>query len=254
MNYKNEFIYSKAINKVNMTIRIQYASDLHLDQLPSYKMSDLIQPKGDVLILGGDICHIVNIYNHSSFFRYVSVNFQYVIYVPGNHEFYSDIYSMKELEMIVKKFVATFTNVFYLDNSSIFIEDVLFTGSCLWCNPENEPPEWFSIDITKDEISDMYNNSVAYLNKISSLNYPKHVMITHYPPIYMEFKKRKNRSYHDHRYDDYYQNETIQLDNQPSVWIFGHTHENMYNRVKDTMYISNQRKDKSYNKEAILFV
>uniref|UniRef100_A0A6C0KHD4 Calcineurin-like phosphoesterase domain-containing protein n=1 Tax=viral metagenome TaxID=1070528 RepID=A0A6C0KHD4_9ZZZZ len=237
-----------------MPVRIQYASDLHLDQLTSYHLPDLIDPKGDVLILGGDICHIGKISQHLSFFKYVSANFQYVLYIPGNHEFYSDMYSMDELEKMVKKFFYTFQNVFYLNNSSIVIEDVLFTGACLWCNPQNEPPSWFSIDITRDEIAEMFNDSVNYLNKISSLQYRKHVIVTHYPPVHMEFKKRKSRGNHDQRYDEYYQNKTIYLKNPPIAWIFGHTHENVYNRFNETNYLSNQRKDKTYNKAAVFFL
>ena len=233
---------------------IQYASDLHLDQLSSYHIQTLIDPKADVLILGGDICHIETIYKHLPFFQYASSNFQYVIYIPGNHEFYSDSsYTMFELVKIVKNFVKSFTNVFYLDNSSVMIEDVLFTGSCLWCNPQNEPPSWFLIDLTRDEIVDLYNDSVNYLNRVSLLNHPKHVIITHYPPIHLDYKKRKSRNY-DRRYDEYYQNKTIYLPNPPFYWLFGHTHENVCKRLNGTNYLSNQRKDKMYNKAAVFFL
>ena len=237
----------------NMTVRIQYASDLHLDQLNSYHVSEMIEPKGDVLILCGDICHLSNIYRHYTFFQYVSTQFQYVLYIPGNHEFYDDTYTMEELDKVAKKFAHMFPNLFYLNNSSIVINDVLFTGSCLWCNPQNEPPSWFTIDITKEEISEMFHRSVNYINKMSSLNHPKHVMITHYPPIYMEFKKRKSRGGHE-KFNDYYQNDTIILKHSPIAWIFGHTHENTCTKMNDTIYLSNQRKDKTYNKEAVFFL
>jgi predicted phosphohydrolase len=236
-----------------MPVSVQYASDLHLDQLSSYHIQNLIDPKADVLILGGDICHIETAYKHLSFFQYVSTNFQYVLYIPGNHEFYSDTYTMYELAKMIKKFIGVFGNIFYLDNSSIMIEDVLFTGSCLWCNPQNEPPSWFLIDISGDEISNLFHESVNYLNKVSSVNHPKHVIITHYPPISMEYKKRKSRNY-DHRYDEYYQNRTIYLPHSPFSWIFGHTHENVCAKINNTNYLSNQRKDKMYNKSAVFFL
>ena len=236
-----------------MPFSIQYASDLHLDQLSSYHAPSLIEPKADVLILGGDICHIQYIYKHIPFFQFVSTNFQYVLYIPGNHEFYSNMYSKIELTKIAKKYFHSFENVFYLDNSSIMIEDVLFSGSCLWCNPQNEPPSWFSIDIKRDEIAELYEESVNYLKKVSSLNHPKHVIITHYPPIHMELKKRKSRNY-DRKYDEYYQNKTIYLPHPPFSWIFGHTHENVCVKLNNTNYLSNQRKDKMYNKSAVFFL
>jgi Icc-related predicted phosphoesterase len=233
--------------------RVQYASDLHLDQLSSYRMTDLIDIKGDILVLCGDICHFKNIEHHRDFFDYVTSNFQYVIYVPGNHEYYNDDgKTMAELEDSAKKFIKSFPNLFYLNNASVVIEDILFTGTCLWCNPKNDPPSWFAIDITKDDISNMFYESVSYLHKMSSLQHPKHIMITHYPPIYMEFKKQKNR-YYD-RYDEYYQNKTIQVNYPPIAWIFGHTHENICKRQDNTIYLSNQRKDKRYNKNAVIFV
>lgn len=219
---------------------VQYASDLHLDQLTSYISSELIIPKSEILILGGDICHISSIVRHIAFFKYINKSFQYVIYVPGNHEFYSDCYSIGELENHLKHFLKSYSNIIYLNNSSVFIDDILFTGSCLWCDPTNEPPPWFLIDITSDEIKNMHYKSVEYLKKVSCLQYPKHVIITHYPPVMIPTKRNR-------KYDDYYQNSDIYLPYQPPIWIFGHIHENICMKTDSTVYLSNQRKDKKYN-------
>ena len=226
-------------------ISIQYASDLHLDQLTSYEPIDFIYPRSDILILAGDICHIINLNHHLPFFSYISKSFQYVIYVPGNHEFYSNNLSISELEDIMKKFLKNYTNIFYLNNASVFIEDILFSGSALWCDPKNEPPNWFRINISKYEISNMHKKSIQYLDNISSLCLEKHIMITHYPPIYLEHNKKKRLGY-EMKYDDYYQNQKICLKHSPSFWIFGHIHENVITTIDGTCYLSNQRKDKKY--------
>lgn len=233
-------------------ISVQYASDLHLDQLTSYSPTDFIYPKSNILILAGDICHISNITHHQSFFTYVSNTFQYVIYVPGNHEFYSDDMSISDLEKMLKTFLKNYSNIFYLNNASVFIEDILFSGSTLWCDPKNEPPNWFRINLTKDDISHMHKKSVDYLNKISSFfqSPHKHVMITHYPPIYLECNKKK-RSGHERKYDEYYQNQHIYLLNPPSFWIFGHIHENINQTIDGTCYLSNQRKDRKYHTSSV---
>jgi predicted phosphohydrolase len=225
-------------------INIQYSSDLHLDQLTSYNSEELIVPKASILIMGGDICHISKMYRHKAFFQYVSKSFQYVLYIPGNHEFYTEISSIQELEVMAKDFLKGYPNIIYLNNASVFIEDILFTGSCLWCQPVNEPPTWFHIDITADEIKDMYQTSVEYLEKISSIHHPKHIMITHYPPLPLELKKRTGIK---SKYNDYYQNSYISLPHPPMIWIFGHVHENVYIKKDSTLYLSNQRKDKRYN-------
>jgi predicted phosphohydrolase len=227
-------------------MNVQYASDLHLDQLTSYISSQMIIPKANVLILGGDICHIESISNHTHFFQYISKSFQYTLYIPGNHEFYSGSYSIDELEEMVKEFLDLYPNIIYLNNSSVFIEDVLFTGSCLWCNPSNDPPPWFLIDISSNEIKNMHNKSIRYLERVSSLRHPKQVMITHYPPIPIDSKKRY-RAGTVRKYDDYYQNSAVYLSFLPSIWIFGHIHENVYIKHDNTLFLSNQRKDKKYN-------
>jgi hypothetical protein len=45
---------------------------------------DLIHPRSDILILAGDICHISDVERYTSFFEYVSENFQYVLYILSN--------------------------------------------------------------------------------------------------------------------------------------------------------------------------
>lgn len=71
-------------------MKIQLCSDLHLDQINFYSNENLVYPEGDVLVLAGDICHVCEIEKHSNFFKYLDDNFQYIVYVPGNHEFYND--------------------------------------------------------------------------------------------------------------------------------------------------------------------
>ena len=227
-------------------MNIQIASDLHLDKLYSSQYGrdyrNLIQPKSDILILAGDICHISSFERHRSFFEYVSKNFQYVLYIPGNHEFYKSDLKIEELESQLEKYLESFKNIIYLNNKSIVIEDILFTGSCLWCSPVQDPPPWFKIDIDRWKIADMFDKSVSYLEKVSSINYHKHIMITHYPPtplIFSNIGKKEN-------YEDYYQNNHIFLCHPPSYWIFGHTHENFDSVISGTHYISNQKKDETY--------
>lgn len=234
-------------------MNFQIASDLHLDKLyvPSIRTQsgievkdykDLIRPRSNILILAGDICHISNVDRYTPFFEYVSENFQYVLYIPGNHEFYNSDLEIEELEINLEKYLYSFKNIFYLNNKSIVIEDILFTGSCLWCSPNQDPPAWFKINIDRYKISDMFEKSVSYLEKVSSINYKKHVVITHYPPMPLNFAKVGKKA----NYEDYYQNNHIFLNHPPLYWIFGHTHENFDDVINGTHYISNQKKDRTY--------
>lgn len=227
-------------------MNFQIASDIHLDQLKSFEYKDyknIISPVADILILAGDICHIENIHIYSNFFSYLNDNFIYIIYVPGNHEFYSKkSLNIKELEEYIQDFLKNYSNFIYLNNKSLLINDVLFTGSCLWCKPSIDPPPWFHINISKDEINKMHKESVTYLNKVSSIKHEKHIVITHYPPLYINLKFKQKKDL----YLDYYINNDIFLESSPKYWIFGHTHNNFNKTINDTIYISNQRKDKSF--------
>lgn len=155
-------------------MNLQICSDLHLDQLDNFKKQDLISPKGDVLILAGDICHGYNIEKYTDFFEYLSRNFQYVIYIPGNHEYYYNVLNHNVLNEIanidnkIVNFLKIFNNIIYLNNKSVVIEDYLFSGSCLWCNPDVEPPPWFKIFLKKDDIVSLNKKSIEYINKVSS--------------------------------------------------------------------------------------
>ena len=243
-------------------VRLQYASDIHLDQLTEYLPSDLIRPNADVLILGGDICHFYVIEKHSLFFDYIANSFQYIVYVPGNHEFYTKTkdLSINMLENRAKQFLHKYPNIFYLNNSSVFINNILFTGSCLWCTPSVDPPEWFMINLTKQDITKLCNESVDYLNKVSDMNKNqfRHIVVTHYPPIRIAYayalneKNEKRLKYR--KYEEYYQNQDIILKYPPSIWIFGHIHKNMSMYLNNTLYLSNQRKDNNYNREIAISI
>ena len=223
-------------------IPLQVVSDLHLDEFDEYSVAEMIRPQSEILLLAGDICHIEKAERHRDFFQYISQSFQYVVYVPGNHEFYSERASVETLESAMKLFLKDFSNIFYLNNESVLIKNILFTGSCLWCNPTVNPPDWFMVRATKYKIREMHRRSLAYLNEVTATPRSRHVIVTHYPPIKIERKKTKYCT----KYDEYYQNDTIHLLHPPQLWIFGHNHQNCKIQTNSTLYLANQRKGKSY--------
>ncbi len=75
-------------------MKIQYASDLHLEFIfnNAYIEKYPLIAEGDILILAGDIIPFSLIDKAKNFFNYISDNFLMTYWVPGNHEFYnSDI-------------------------------------------------------------------------------------------------------------------------------------------------------------------
>jgi len=253
MIYKSYKVIKK--NKRQENMKIQIASDLHLDQLKGfgsyslYEYKKLIYPEGDILILAGDICRIEDVKKYEKFFKYLNDNYHYIIYIPGYHEFYNNkSLKIDELTEMIKDFLEDYKNFIYLDNRSVIIEDILFTGSCLWCSPDINPPPWFNIDLSKEDLCRLNKESIKYLNKASSINHKNHIVITHYPPLKLDLKFDSKKDY----YRDYYVNKNLWLNSPPKYWIFGHTHNNLKQETNDTIYLSNQRKDKSYKNNLII--
>ncbi|MBQ3799691.1 MAG: metallophosphoesterase, partial [Treponema sp.] len=113
-------------------MRIQYASDLHLEFADNWRFlkAHPIEPVGDILVLAGDIGYLGddNYVSHP-FWDIVADNFKEVFVVPGNHEFYKyyDISTLPDGKILS---VRPNVNVYY--NGVINFEGVELILSTLW--------------------------------------------------------------------------------------------------------------------------
>lgn len=72
-------------------VKIQYASDLHLEFMENtlYLETYPLQPVADILVLAGDTGYLGDEgFVKHPFWDWASENFKQVIVIPGNHEFY----------------------------------------------------------------------------------------------------------------------------------------------------------------------
>lgn len=82
-------------------MRIQFASDLHLEFADNwrYLKQHPLDKTGDVLVLAGDIGYLGDDnYSKHPFWDIVSEQYEQVLVVPGNHEFYKfyDIATLRD--------------------------------------------------------------------------------------------------------------------------------------------------------------
>lgn len=224
-------------------MKIQIASDLHIEYNLNSEFKNDIFPTGDILVLAGDIGSIYNLDQLKYFFNFYSPKFSYIIYVLGNCEFYptdkeESSQKMDVLKDKVKSIEKNFNNVFILDRSSIQIGDYLFTGCTLWSKLEKSLPMNYRIkDMNSFKYNNLFERDLEFINKKSKYCLErglKHIVITHYVPIILDISKYKQ--------DLYMSDLGWIMDKYPiHTWIYGHLHQNFNFKYNNTNIITNQK-------------
>ena len=113
-------------------MKIQYASDLHLEfaENRNFIENGGIMPIGEILVLAGDISYLCDRkMMKRQFFDWCAEHFRETFIVPGNHEFYHgyDIaLTMENYEFAYRD------NVRYMNNRSLVIGDTELFFTTLW--------------------------------------------------------------------------------------------------------------------------
>lgn len=214
----------------------QVASDIHIEKLnkPDPEITDYLIPSAPNLILAGDIGSIYYSETFKHFLKSCKNNFESVIFVPGNNEYYlREGHTMKpmdelnrDLEQICKE-----TGVYLLNNSYIETENLIIFGSTWWSHiPDvlNMNVNIGSRKMNSDDFNYLHNVSRISLNKllVQNTSNKKVLVVSHYCPT-----KLGTMNSH-HKKDDftslvpYYfsSSEKYLKKHLIDTWIFGHTH------------------------------
>jgi predicted phosphohydrolase len=217
---------------------IFYISDLHLEFIDDYKKYiDAIfniDEKNIILVLAGDICSYNYFYKLEYCFDIVS-KFSYVIFVPGNHEYYSeDKVNMDVIDDELKKLIDAYSNIYYLNNDIMYIDNYKFIGSILWTKVNDEDINDFKYiylndeTLTKDKYNYLHNDCKEYLDENVKDSMFDTIVITHHVPslqlIHPSYKIYKSLN-------QYFNVDMEYLFENVKYWICGHTHKKMIKEI-----------------------
>ena len=230
---------------------------MHVPELPTDKET--------VLILAGDIGLAKRPTTYKYFIEDMSDRFREVIFILGNHEHYGGKFPTTHTKIWNE--LVEYDNVSVLEKEAIWLDDVAFVCATLWTNmgnhdalcieqaklwmndyktvrtgPISEP--WKKPLHPHDTIADHMNAKHFIFEEIKKQKAEgrKVVVVGHHGPSYMsvaeEFKGDPvNGAYVTELFDD-----IMDLgDDQPEIWIHGHTHVSFDYNIGDTRVICNPR-------------
>lgn len=223
-------------------MRINYFSDIHLE----FGACTAPANDADIIVAAGDI----GIYDQG--FEWLLALDKPVIYVAGNHEFYTREY-YDTLYMLRQK--CANTNIHFLENDSLIFDGVRFLGCSLWANLFIEGEQVANAlchslnDFRKirfvegmfnsQQFTELHKKSKAWLSAELAKPYAgKTVVVTHHAPTqwswYESPHKIKKLAYCNDLKSLFHEYEM-------EVWFHGHTHSIGDYRLAGARILSNTR-------------
>jgi len=245
-------------------MKINFMSDLHLDLQVIHP--GILETKGDVCILAGDITEAFDLSSHrndadarktqgrlNTVLDALCKNFSKVLYIAGNHEHYRNVYT--STHSIIRDYLGVrgYNNVVVMENHTETVGDVTFLAATLWTDFNKRNPLSMSMcrdgmndfkriytdakktPITPNQIVDYHEYSRMWLQGMLRMTKGKKVVITHHAPSRQAEKAPTHLSdAFASALDHYFMDEDINL------WIHGHTHTNVEYQMGNIPVITNQ--------------
>ena len=233
-------------------MKIQYASDLHLEfpKNSLYLKDEPLKVMGDILVLAGDI-HVVNSeeFMKEPFWDWASKNYKQVIVAYGNHEFYGglDLSTMKDGYKYKIR-----DNIYYYYNSVISFQDLDIIVSTLWSYISKEKEKACENGISDFQLikygeeklnakifNEEHKKCLDFIKKSLKESKAKtKIVVTHHVPSNLLTAKEFEGS-------DVNEAFTVDLTDYikkcgAKYWIFGHSHRNINKIIGKTSCLCNQ--------------
>lgn len=256
-------------------MKIQVISDLHLE-FEDYRVKN---EGADVLVLSGDICQSVDLYKHPAgsysgtdlgsrqkaakryreFFARVTSEFDEVVYVAGNHEFYHGKWA--KTHEVLHNEASAYTNLHYLEREVFVYKGVTFLGATMWTNMGRGDP--LTLHAVRDMMNDysvilddtrgftklkpattatLHRDTLGYFNAVLAGKIEdKFVVVTHHAPCFesvnarYKFEWLMNNAYASDL------SEFILDRPQIKLWTHGHMHDPVDYFIGNTRVVCNPK-------------
>lgn len=226
-------------------MNITLLSDLHLE------FNNPVQPgEGEVLVLAGDITTVETVKKDAAFFKTAADNYDLVIYIPGNHEYYySDINDAWRIitEQIDDRIVT-------LNNQSVCHNGVHFVGSTLWtdmnkgssltmCEATNTMNDYNIVSngerqLTAYDTYKLHQQSIDWMTQALPTLRGDVVMVTHHCPTMLSVAAPGYGSRMPHAYASDLR-DFIRKYANIRLWCHGHAHRRNDYMVGTTRVLAN---------------
>jgi predicted phosphohydrolase len=215
---------------------LQYCSDLHLEfsQNRKYMAKNPLVPKGNVLLLAGDIVPFALIDQHNDYFNFIADNFEQTYWVPGNHEYYHGDITIKggQLKESIR------SNVFLVNNNVVQMDKVRLIFSTLWSNIS--PQNFLSVQhrmsdfkairngvefFTPGTFNELHRQSKSFITQaLEDRSAASTIVVTHHIPTFLHYPAKYKRDI----LNEAFAVELFDLIEPSTIdyWIYGHHHFN----------------------------
>ncbi|MFA5489435.1 MAG: metallophosphoesterase [Candidimonas sp.] len=244
-------------------MKFDLISDIHVDVWGGLiKIDDFLNSltkKSDVLIVAGDVSNYVS--SSVYFLEKAKQHYKTVIFVEGNHEYYSSI-PMDDIVSYLKK-SSNEIGFYYMDGTNyVIVEDVAIVGINMWydfhyatgCDANESKYTWYksssdsrritfknSPEIMAKSAIDIIENTIKDLNENPSIR--SIVVVTHTSPITEAILVKEDDDIWNSINGAYGCKEAQRLFKYSKItnWVFGHVHS-QHDIIKDGIrYVVNPR-------------
>ena len=234
-----------------MKLKIQYASDLHLEfpQNSKFIKANPLQPVGDILVLAGDIVPFAIMSQQDDFFNFLADHFEHTYWLPGNHEYYH--FDIADKSGVLNERIKN--NVTLVNNTLVVHSGVNMLFSTLWSQIsvanqwqiERSLNDFHQIKhngshFTSEHYNAFHHDCLDFIKQsVNQSNVDELVVFSHHCPTFLNYPPKYkgdalNEAFATELYD------FIETSNI-SFWAYGHHHCNTPDfLIGSTLMVTNQ--------------